>query len=70
MAIKVFVCRFSLGFAPDMFGWLVREMFAAVTFFLRLCQRFTSLLCRVIAKISASGAHMNLEGFGLGHYAD
>lgn len=60
-AIKACVCWCSSGFAADMFGWLIRETFAAVNFSLRLCQRFIPLLCRVLAKISASRAYVNLE---------
>lgn len=58
---SVCVCWCSSGFAADMFGWLIRKTFAAVNFSLRLCQRFIPLLCRVLAKISASRAFVNLE---------
>lgn len=53
-AIKVFVCVCSSGLVSALFGWLIREINAAVNFLLHLCETFTSLLCRVSAKILAN----------------
>lgn len=47
-AIKVFVCGYSLGFTPAIFGWLIHEMFATVKFWPTVVSKFCIIVMQSV----------------------